>query len=70
MSCETGKQLQKHEDLCREYAHLAFASDRDSLIGLAHSSAATDYHRVFDVHVRMGCSACGMENEVREFAAK
>jgi hypothetical protein len=68
MSCEVGQQLQKHEDLCREQAHKAFAGSRDSLLGLGHSSAAVEYHRAFDLHVRMGCEACGMENEVREFA--
>lgn len=68
MSCEVGQQIQKHEDLCREQAHQAFARNRNSMLGLAHSSAATEYNRAFDLHVRLGCAECGMENEVRELA--
>jgi hypothetical protein len=68
MLCDVGKQIQKHEDLCREYAHQAFAGNRNSMLGLAHASAATEYNRAFDLHVRLGCDECGMENEVREFA--
>jgi hypothetical protein len=60
MLCEVGKELQKHEDLSRGYANAAFASDRNSLIGLAHAQAATDYYRVLDMHIRNGCEECGL----------
>jgi hypothetical protein len=58
--CPVGQELAKAETEARHKASAAFKGNINSMVGLGYSQAATDYARIYELHVRLDqCSRCG-----------
>jgi hypothetical protein len=72
--CPVGEELVRAETDARHKASAAFKHDVNSKVGLGYSQAATDYARVYELHVRVDqCDKCGSaysESFTKEMAAQ
>jgi hypothetical protein len=72
--CPIGNELVRAEAEARRKAAAAFKNRPKSMIGLGYTDAATNYARVYELHVRVDqCDACGgaySEAFTKEMAAQ
>ena len=72
--CPIGEELAKAETEARHKASEAFRQNRNSMLGLGHSQAATSYASTYELHIRLDhCDRCGSaysESFVKEVAAR